>query len=429
MQRFLFVALGSLGDLHPFIAVGLALQGQGHHVGFCTFTDYHTRLEHLGFHVYGLRTGHLSVDNPDLLAYVMDAKQGGQRLLSEFIYPHIQEQYDDVTAAVTVFQPSLLIAGELAFATRLVSEKTGIPWVSAVLQPLAMYSLADPSVLPVLPPIPGWLSWVNPLVMAAANYTSNQWAKPYHHFRQQLGLAAIGNPAMSAKFSPYGVMVMVDPVFARPQPDWPKHAVQTGFAFYDGEPSPVESDLMTFCQNGSPPIVVTLGSAAVYAAQDFYAQAARAIDALGQRGVLLLGHNPVPADLPAHIKAVEYVRHSALFPFASLVIHQGGIGTTAQTLRAGVPSLVVPFSHDQPDNAHRLKRLGVGQVLNRSQLSIDRLIKACKACMPRLPQHNPAERARRLQSHLALGGHRKAAHYLVGLSTFHQATHPVQNQA
>jgi UDP:flavonoid glycosyltransferase YjiC (YdhE family) len=63
----------------------------------------------------------------------------------------------------------------------------------------------------------------------------------------------------------------------------------------------------------------------------------------------------------------EYAPYSGLFPRAELVVHQGGVGTTAQCLRAGRPMLIMPYSHDQPDNARRMRRMGVGRVIQRAQ--------------------------------------------------------------
>ena len=71
--------------------------------------------------------------------------------------------------------------------------------------------------------------------------------------------------------------------------------------------------------------------------------------------------------MPDSICVAEYAPYSALFPRASLVVHQGGVGTTAQCLRAGRPMLIMPYSHDQPDNARRMSRMGVARVIQRSR--------------------------------------------------------------
>jgi UDP:flavonoid glycosyltransferase YjiC (YdhE family) len=176
-------------------------------------------------------------------------------------------------------------------------------------------------------------------------------------------------------------LVLFSRELAAPQPDWPANAVQTGFPIHDrgesGERLPLALDV--FLRQGPAPIVFTLGSSAIYAADQFYVAAAEAARALGRRAVLLVGDeglNPVPGVPPvAHAPAgtpivtVPYAPHSEVMPRACAIVHQGGVGTTAQAMLAGRPMLVVPFSHDQPDNADRLRRKGVARVLERSRVS------------------------------------------------------------
>jgi len=85
--------------------------------------------------------------------------------------------------------------------------------------------------------------------------------------------------------------------------------------------------------------------------------------------VLLIGSDPrnrPQTALPASICVTEYAPYTALFPRAAMVVHQGGVGTVAQSLRAGKPMLIMPYSHDQPDNARRMRRLGVARVIHRN---------------------------------------------------------------
>ena len=73
--------------------------------------------------------------------------------------------------------------------------------------------------------------------------------------------------------------------------------------------------------------------------------------------------NRPSGDLPANIHVANYAPYSRLLPRAAAIVHQGGIGTTHQALAAGRPTVVVPFSHDQPDNAHRVERLGISRTI------------------------------------------------------------------
>jgi UDP:flavonoid glycosyltransferase YjiC (YdhE family) len=155
------------------------------------------------------------------------------------------------------------------------------------------------------------------------------------------------------------------------QKDWPEHTLITGFCFYDADAgnAALPEQLEKFLSAGEAPVVFTLGSAAVLAAGDFYEQSAKAAKKLGVRAVLLIGsdaRNRPKGELSDSICVADYAPYSALFPRATLAVHQGGVGTTAQCLRAGRPMLIMPYSHDQPDNARRMRRLKVARVIQRS---------------------------------------------------------------
>jgi UDP:flavonoid glycosyltransferase YjiC (YdhE family) len=159
--------------------------------------------------------------------------------------------------------------------------------------------------------------------------------------------------------------------FGPPQPDWPPNVHVTGFPFLDTADEPLDAELGRFVSGGERPIVFTLGSSAVRVAGEFYSVAAQAARRLNRRAVLVAGSDAptLRAQLPSTMTAVEWASFPGLFSSAAAVVHPGGVGTTAQALRAGVPQLVVPFAHDQFDNANRVRRLGCGRVLRRSRLS------------------------------------------------------------
>jgi UDP:flavonoid glycosyltransferase YjiC (YdhE family) len=141
--------------------------------------------------------------------------------------------------------------------------------------------------------------------------------------------------------------------------------VLTGFPFLDrdGEAG-LPPDLARFLDDGPPPVVFTLGCSASAVAGQFFRHSAEAARGLGRRAVLVLkAPGNRPPSLPEGVIAVDYAPFPALFPRAAAVVHHGGVGTTGLGLRAGRPALVVPFAHDQPDNAARLARLGVARIL------------------------------------------------------------------
>ncbi|BAZ09496.1 putative glycosyl transferase, family 28 [Calothrix sp. NIES-4071] len=172
------------------------------------------------------------------------------------------------------------------------------------------------------------------------------------------------------------ILALFSSVVGTPQPDWPPNVVTTGFTFYDGNTEqPINPELQTFLDSGAPPLVFTLGTSGVNAAGNFYTESARAAIKLNRRAVLLIGKNPLPENLPDSIFVCDYAPYSAIFLRACAIVHQGGIGTTSQALRAGRPMLVMPYNNDQPDNAARLERLGVSRTIPRNQYKSSRVVK------------------------------------------------------
>jgi len=171
------------------------------------------------------------------------------------------------------------------------------------------------------------------------------------------------------------VLALFSPVIGTPQPDWPANTLVTGFPFYDENSSGLPPEIARFLDDGEPPIVFTLGSSAVWDAGNFYVGSIAAAQRLGKRAVLLIGSDPLnqlPGPLPRSVIAAPYAPYAKLFPRASAIVHQGGIGTTGQTLRAGKPVLVMPFGGDQYDNGARVERLGAGRVIRRKQYTAER---------------------------------------------------------
>ena len=176
-------------------------------------------------------------------------------------------------------------------------------------------------------------------------------------------------------------LAMFSKVLGKPQPDWHRPTLQTGFCFYDGQNDlgKMPEDLQKFLDAGEPPIVFTLGSAAVMDARDFFEESAKAARILNRRAVLLYGiFNEPPKTLDENIVGFDYAPFSQVFPRAACVVHQGGVGTTAQVLRAGVPHLFMPYSHDQPDNAARCERLGVAKSIGRDNYRAETAARALR---------------------------------------------------
>ena len=379
MSRIVLTTIGSFGDLHPKIALALELRKRGHDVVFATHKEYRDKIEALGFEFHRLRPDNTALNDPQEMARMMDLKTGTEYVIKNWVCASLRETYTDLMDSAK--DADFIITGEGVMAARLVAEKLEIPWAFAVLQPASFLSVYDPSVLPILPflaKLRGLGSLANRGILQLSKVLSKSWAEPIHQLRRELGLPPLmGNPFIDDKYSPYLVIALFSSVFAKPQPDWAKNTAITGFAFYDGSEGKTELalELQQFLDRGDPPIVFTLGSAAVMAPGRFYQESIQAAKQLNRRAVLLMGKNTSSEDLSENIFATSYVPYSQIFPRACAVVHQGGIGTTAQALRAGCPTLIMPYSHDQPDNAARVERLGTSRTIPRKQYIAKRVAK------------------------------------------------------
>jgi len=372
-MKIVFAVFGSLGDMHPMNALGIELKKRGHTVIFATMEFYREKIEMLGFEFRPMRP-HLDPDDKELAKKLMDARKGSELLLRELILPNLRPMYEDLTEAVR--DADLLISTEVVFAASAVVEKTGIKWMTTTLAPGTFLSAYDPFV----PPTALWLrhfrflgSVFHGAMFGLVRKIINSWFEPYREFRREIGLSEGRNPLFEGK-SDLLNLAMFSKVLGKPQPDWAKSTLQTGFCFYDGKDDygAIHEDLQKFLDAGDAPIVFTLGSAAVMDARDFFEESARAAKILKKRAVLLYGiFNEPPNGTDENIVAFDYAPYSQVFPRAACVVHQGGVGTTAQVLRAGVPHLFMPYSHDQPDNAARCERIGVAKIISRDRYTAE----------------------------------------------------------
>lgn len=373
VARIVLNTFGSFGDLHPYLALGIELKRRGHRPVIATSEVYRAKAEGEGLEFHSVRpdVGEL-LGNEKFIQKLWDPKHGTEHLIREYIMPRVAEGFEDLSDACR--GADLLLTHAVAYAGPPVAEKQKLAWLSVALQPAAFLSAYDP---PLLAPAP-WMKHLRlfgpgamRVAFAAGKRITKKWAEPIQQLRRQVGLpAATLNPMFEGQFSPMGTLALFSRHFAQPQPDWPPRTVCTGFPFYDRESADKAMDpgLVEFLQAGPAPVVFTLGSSAVMAAGQFYEESANGARQLGVRAVLLVGmqteNTPQQYD---SIYVARYAPYSELLPKASVTVHQGGVGTTAQALRAGRPMLVVPWAHDQPDNADRIERLGVGLSLKRSK--------------------------------------------------------------
>jgi rhamnosyltransferase subunit B len=366
-RRVVLTAVGSLGDLHPYIAIALGLKARGHEAVVATSACYQKKIEALGLSFRAVRPDSTILSDPAAMRRFMDLRSGTFGVLREIFLPALRDSYDDTLAAAD--GADMLVSHTIFYATRLVSETTGIPWVSTIITPSGLFSAFDP---PLIPGYPGLSRMLRPLGAAftgtlgrALKWATCSWAGPWYRLRKELGLPPSRENPLVDGHSPSLVLALFSSVLAAKQADWPPQTLVTGFPLFDREDEAgLPAGLVRFLDDGPPPIVFTLGISSATVAGSFFEDSVAAADALGRRAVLVgKRHGGSPTPLPKSVFACEYAPFSQLFPKAAAIVHAGGIGSTGLAMRSGRPMLVVPFAHDQPDNAERLRRLGAARIV------------------------------------------------------------------
>ena len=394
-KHIVLTTWGSLGDLHPMLALALELQQRGHRVTIATSAIYRLKIESTGVGFHAVR--------PDLwqggtvqetTRRAMDPQSGTQYVFGTMLMPHLQKSYDDLSEIAR--DCDLIVTHPTALAGPLVAQKHGLRWASCVLAPLSMFSAYDPPVPPLHPQIAAIYRlgpFARHLIFSLIKRKTRSWFAPIEKLRAQIGLPRGAHPLFGGQVSPQLHLAMFSQALGAPQPDWPRQTVQSGFAFYDlkgaldtdflnadnsarqhGENDGALSPALSqFLDEGEAPIVFTLGSAAVVNPNDFFRESAQAAVLLNRRAVLLGDVHDIGSKISPHnesstrsrrqIASFDYAPYSQIFPRACAIVHQGGVGTTAQAMRAGRPQLIIPHSHDQPDNAARIAHRGLGQTL------------------------------------------------------------------
>ena len=370
MSRILLATLGSLGDLHPYIAVGRELLARGQHVRLATSIDYRARVEAAGLEFAPLAPSVAELGEPEQIARrFFDRWRGPQRLFNAMVIAPLPRAYADLRAAVEGVD--LAVSHPITPALPMLAASRELPWLSSVLAPYSLFSTTDPSVIPNfewLQRLPRLGSWPHGAMLNLVRAAVRRWEQPLHALRAELGLPPVKRTLLiDGQFSPGGTLALFDPALAAPQTDWPVRTFVCGATLHDaGDPNHAKAAaheaLEGFFAAGPPPVVFALGSSAVWLARDYWKHAITACKTLGVRGLLLTGM-PLQQQLPANVVAFDYLPYSSVFSRAAAIVHQAGIGTLSFALRSGCPQLLTPAGFDQFDNAARAARLGVGRVL------------------------------------------------------------------
>jgi UDP:flavonoid glycosyltransferase YjiC (YdhE family) len=409
--RALLLTLGSHGDVHPFLALARALRARGIEPVIATNPYFEGLIRHEGVRFEPLID---TMDIRDVMTRreMHNPYRATQHLFREFIVPGARALHDRAAEIIAKVGPSVAVLHSIALGCHWAVERAGLPWASVTLSPLGWMSAHDPWVS--LPRVPRWPTpprwWVR-LGRGLGRWVMRRMADSgLNEVRYGLGLGPQRDQYFRTMSDGHLNLGLWSPALRGPMPDDPPGAIIAGFPWFDThEPHQDDERLERFLCEGEPPIVFARGTAYVHSPGRFYEMATAACASLKRRGVLLVGKHAdagTTRDLPAGVIAVKYAAFSQIMPRAACTVHHGGAGSTAQGLRSGRPTVIVPAAFDQFDFAARAQRLGVSETVRTGELSTRRLTAALERV---LDEPAYAQRARGIAPAMATDGAAAAA--------------------
>lgn len=359
----LLPTVGSAGDVHPVIELGLGLKSRGHHATVITNEFFEAQVREAGLDFIVLGT---SMEAQEVITdpRLWHPTKSFNCIVERVLIPNIARLYEIIEKHR---KPNTIVAASgMCFGARIAQDKLGIPTATVHLQPAMLRSIVDggrQGRIPMDASVPTLLKKsVNWLVDKL--WVDRMLAPPINTLRAKLGLPPVNGILRSYVHSPQLVLGLFPEWFAPMQPDWPQNTHLVGFVLHDASGRHIVSaEVEEFLADGPPPIIFTPGSAAA-TLREFFRESVEACRIGGHRAMLVTNFpDQLPKDLQTGVRAFSYLPFGQILPHCSALVYPGGIGTMAQAIKSGIPHLVVPHGHDQPDNAYRISRLGLGRCI------------------------------------------------------------------
>ena len=385
--RYFLAVVGTAGDLHPFLSLGTALRRLGRPVTVITHAHHRAAVARAGL-VHAASDTEADWDRILARPGIWHPTRSFEALLEaptyedglERVLGHLEAvPADPASPRVLLSHPVAVPAGAIARA-RGHAEHLAAVWLA----PSNLKTCHGPLQLGPLP-MPAWLppSWRRALWnWAEARYVDPVLLPQMNAVRGRRGLPPLPSWTAHMTTAPEVSLTLFPEWFGPVRPDWPRPLLAGEFPLFDpaaGDPLPAAVE--TFLAAGPAPVVFLPGSANLHAAE-FFGHALAASARLGVRALLLTPEpGQVPQPLPPWALWQPYVALARLLPHTAALVHHGGIGTTAEALRAGVPQVVTPFAWDQFDNGARVEALGAGRVCAARWLGFGRLARSLGAVL------------------------------------------------
>lgn len=374
--RIALVSFGTVGDLRPFVLLAGALQQRGHRVRLVVprLHEAMARASGLDWVAFGTPEQSMAVlDDPDLWH-----ERRGFGVVWRGLLPSLDELHDRLEDLLRTGPCVVLSHPFLAPIVAMVRERRPeLRLVTAYLSPSTLRTVHDPLTIGSLH-VPRWVptAWRRWLWSAIdRRFIDPDLLPGLNAARRVRALAPVAHFMPTMETVAQASIGLFPPWFAHRQPDWPANFVEGDFPLppIDADVPQLPEALEAFLAAGDAPIAFTPGTGHKHAAR-YFANALEALQALGRRGVFVTAFpEQLPRPLPPEVTHVAQAPFERLLPRVALLVHHGGIGTTAEALRAGVPQLILPFAFDQFDNGRRVQALGAGASRPAASASARRL--------------------------------------------------------
>jgi rhamnosyltransferase subunit B len=371
--RILFVPFGSEGDVNPLLWLAEGMAARGHEPTFVITPHYGRLIQQRSLPWIPIGT------EENFVRFARDprvwSRMQGTKMVVEGMVETLPAYREAVELAGRDFD--LVVLSSMALGAASVAEAANLPRLTLHMQPALFRSVHQ---CPVFMEELAWLTraprWIKRLFFTLVDLLFWETARrPLNAFRKEMNLPPLRNFFDAAFHGAEGVAALFPDWFAAPQPDWPSRVRQFGFPIVV-HPRPLPEPLEAFLNSGEPPVAWTHGSAN-FDIQHFQSRALEVSRELNLR-CLLISLDPPKGPLSGDVFHISHARFEDVFPRCRAVVHHGGIGTTAKCIAAGVPQLIIPRSHDQPDNADRIARLGLGKTLSYRRIDTRQLAVSTK---------------------------------------------------
>lgn len=339
-MKIAILTLGTRGDVQPYAVLGQGLQQRGHEVTLSTAKNFEALVRS-----YGLQFMPVEAD----FQSVLDSEEGKKmmkgnplairRNLKTWVYPLITDSLKVFYALARESDLVLYHVKTLAdtFADQF-PEKMVRASVLPIMEPTSAF--VNPALSGL--PIPGWLY---PLSYTLANKSMFLLSAPIKAFRKAAGLPAKYKvPAVRNVYS-------MSPAFLPLPPEYAPTSSFQGF-WMEQETQTLSPALETYLAAGAPPLLITFGSMPFQCKMDLQQAILKVVKNLNTRVIVVRGwglqHTGV-LENHAEVLVIDSAPYAALFPRVKAIVHHGGIGTTAECLRAGKPFFICPILYPVGD--------------------------------------------------------------------------------